>query len=153
MNATTAPHGRRILWLNVLTVFSAAILIGAEVFGGAFAAGWAFANWLHLDGYAAVLSQAQASGLPRLSSDVTRKRLAGLAPHERGGPELYSFEASYVTYAQLGRLAFFGAGLAQLLLDGAELLAEHIFLLLFADFTLGLSVDFLPQLQNLQLVR
>jgi hypothetical protein len=48
---------------------------------------------------------AKASGLPRLSSDVTRKRLAGLAPHERGGPELYSFEASYVTYAQLGRLA------------------------------------------------
>ena len=30
MNATTAPQGRRILWLNVLTVFSAAILIGAE---------------------------------------------------------------------------------------------------------------------------
>ena len=44
MNATTAPQGRRILWLNVLTVLSAAILIGAEVFGGAFAAGWAFAN-------------------------------------------------------------------------------------------------------------
>ena len=49
MNTTTAPRGRRILWLNVLTVFSAAILIGAEVFGAAFAAGWAFANLFHLE--------------------------------------------------------------------------------------------------------
>ena len=36
--------GRRIIWLNVLTVVSAAILISAEVFGAAFAAGWAVAN-------------------------------------------------------------------------------------------------------------
>jgi hypothetical protein len=58
MNATTAqPHGRRILWLNVLTVFSAAILIGAEVFGGAFAAGWAFANLFHLEGVAVHILQ------------------------------------------------------------------------------------------------
>jgi hypothetical protein len=34
----------RILWSNVLTVISAAILIGAEVFGAAFAAGWAFSG-------------------------------------------------------------------------------------------------------------
>jgi hypothetical protein len=47
MNATAKP--RRIIWLNVLTVFSAAILIGAEVFGAAFAGGWAFANLLHLE--------------------------------------------------------------------------------------------------------
>ena len=34
MNATAQkPQGRRIIWLNVLTVLSAAILIGAEVFG------------------------------------------------------------------------------------------------------------------------
>jgi hypothetical protein len=39
---------RRIIWLHVLTVVSAAILIGAEVFGAAFAAGWAFANLLSL---------------------------------------------------------------------------------------------------------
>ena len=39
-----APRGRRILWLNVLTVISAAILIGAEVFGAAFAGSWAIAN-------------------------------------------------------------------------------------------------------------
>ena len=34
MDATAPkPQGGRILWLNVLTVLSAAILIGAEVFG------------------------------------------------------------------------------------------------------------------------
>ena len=44
MNATVQkPAGRRIHWLNVLTVMSAAILIGAEVFGAAFAGGWAIA--------------------------------------------------------------------------------------------------------------
>jgi hypothetical protein len=36
--------GRRIVWLNVVTVMSATILIGAEVFGGAFAASWAIAT-------------------------------------------------------------------------------------------------------------
>ena len=35
---------RRIVWQNVLTVISAAILIGAEVFGAAFAASWALAT-------------------------------------------------------------------------------------------------------------
>ena len=35
---------RRILWLNVMTVASAAILIGAEVFGAAFAGTWAIAT-------------------------------------------------------------------------------------------------------------
>ena len=42
---------RRILWQNVSTVLSAAILIGAEVFGAAFAGGWAVANLLGLGGY------------------------------------------------------------------------------------------------------
>jgi hypothetical protein len=36
--------GHRVNWLNVLTVVSAAILISAEVFGAAFAGGWAVAN-------------------------------------------------------------------------------------------------------------
>jgi hypothetical protein len=35
---------RKINWLNVNTVLSAAILIGAEVFGAAFAGGWAVEN-------------------------------------------------------------------------------------------------------------
>ena len=41
-------QARRINWLNVTTVVSAAILIGAEVFGAAFAAGWAVANMFSL---------------------------------------------------------------------------------------------------------
>jgi hypothetical protein len=43
----TRPN-RRIHWERVLTVLSAAILIGAEVFGAAFAGGWAIANLLGL---------------------------------------------------------------------------------------------------------
>lgn len=36
--------GRRIIWAHVITVLSAAILIGAEVFGLAFAGSWAIAS-------------------------------------------------------------------------------------------------------------
>jgi hypothetical protein len=39
---------RRIVWQNVVTVASAAILIAAEVFGAAFAGSWAIANLLSL---------------------------------------------------------------------------------------------------------
>ncbi len=39
---------RRINWLNVITVISAAILIGAEVFGAAFAGAWAIATLFEL---------------------------------------------------------------------------------------------------------
>jgi hypothetical protein len=41
-------EGRRIVWLHVLTVVSAAILIGAEVFGAAFASSWAIATLFDL---------------------------------------------------------------------------------------------------------
>jgi hypothetical protein len=44
MDSTTPRRSRRILWQNVLTVVSAAILISAEVFGAAFAGSWALAN-------------------------------------------------------------------------------------------------------------
>lgn len=50
--------GRRVIWLNVVTVISAAILIGAEVFGAAFAAGWAFATLLQLGEYGVPVLQA-----------------------------------------------------------------------------------------------
>ena len=40
---------RSINWLNVSTVISAAILIGAEVFGAAFAAAWAIATLFGLE--------------------------------------------------------------------------------------------------------
>jgi len=44
MNAQPAPTAsRQIRWPSVVTVISAAILIGAEVFGAAFAGGWALA--------------------------------------------------------------------------------------------------------------
>ena len=43
-------QSRRIVWLNVLTVVSAAILIGAEVFGAAFAGSWAIATLFELGG-------------------------------------------------------------------------------------------------------
>ena len=44
MSAQTSPTAsRQIAWTSVITVISAAILIGAEVFGAAFAGGWALA--------------------------------------------------------------------------------------------------------------
>ena len=42
MNAPSSSS-RQIVWPSVITVISAAILIGAEVFGAAFAGGWALA--------------------------------------------------------------------------------------------------------------
>jgi uncharacterized membrane protein len=50
--------GRRIIWQNVLTVVSAAILISAEVFGAAFAGGWALAILFGLDDTGAHIVQA-----------------------------------------------------------------------------------------------
>jgi hypothetical protein len=45
MMSMQAPStaSRQIVWPSVITVISAAILIGAEVFGAAFAGGWALA--------------------------------------------------------------------------------------------------------------
>jgi nitric oxide reductase large subunit len=53
------PAGpRQIVWPTVITVLSAAILIGAEVFGAAFAGGWALAILFGLDDTAAHIMQA-----------------------------------------------------------------------------------------------
>lgn len=49
---------RRIIWPSVVTVVSAAILIGAEVFGAAFAGGWALAILFGLDDTGAHILQA-----------------------------------------------------------------------------------------------
>lgn len=54
----TVQAPRRIKWINVLTVVSAAILIAAEVFGAAFAAGWAFATLFQLGEYGVYVLQA-----------------------------------------------------------------------------------------------
>jgi nitric oxide reductase large subunit len=54
--ASSAP--RQIVWPSVITVISAAILIGAEVFGAAFAGGWALAILFGLNGTEAHILQA-----------------------------------------------------------------------------------------------
>ena len=55
---TNSPAARQIVWPTVITVISAAILIGAEVFGAAFAGGWALAILFGLDDTAAHILQA-----------------------------------------------------------------------------------------------
>ena len=58
LDATNQPKGaRRIKWINVSTVLSAAILIAAEVFGAAFAGGWAFGNLFGLGEYGTYILQ------------------------------------------------------------------------------------------------
>ena len=59
MNAQSSPTAsRQIAWSSVITVISAAVLIGAEVFGAAFAGGWALAILFGLDDTAAHILQA-----------------------------------------------------------------------------------------------
>ena len=48
---------------------------------------------------------AQESGLPHLSSDVTRKRLAGIRPRQRAPTAIYNAEFNRLTYEELGRRA------------------------------------------------
>ena len=64
MNAQTAPTAsRQIAWSSVVTVISAAILIGAEVFGAAFAGGWALAILFGLGDTGAHVLQAVLFGI------------------------------------------------------------------------------------------
>ena len=59
MSMQPASQGtREIVWPTVITVISAAILIGAEVFGAAFAGGWALAILFGLDDTSAHVLQA-----------------------------------------------------------------------------------------------
>ena len=44
MSQSSSSRPRRIVWQSVITVLSATVLIGVEVFGAAFAGGWAFAS-------------------------------------------------------------------------------------------------------------
>ncbi|MDE1933062.1 hypothetical protein [Bradyrhizobium sp.] len=58
MTAQIPSTGRRtIAWPSVITVLSAAILISAEVFGAAFAGGWALAIMLPPDDFFLSISQ------------------------------------------------------------------------------------------------
>jgi hypothetical protein len=52
-----------IYWPSVITVISAAILIGAEVFGAAFAGGWALAILFGLNDTSAHILQAVLFGI------------------------------------------------------------------------------------------
>jgi hypothetical protein len=54
---------RAIYWPSVITVISAAILIGAEVFGAAFAGGWALAILFGLSDTGAHILQAVLFGI------------------------------------------------------------------------------------------
>src|SRR6266436_3768182 len=59
MSSQPSPtSARQIIWPSVVTVISAAILIGAEVFGAAFAGGWALAILFGLDDTGAHILQA-----------------------------------------------------------------------------------------------
>jgi hypothetical protein len=55
---TSSTAARQIVWPSVVTVISAAILIGAEVFGAAFAGGWALAILFGFDEGGARILQA-----------------------------------------------------------------------------------------------
>ena len=58
MNAQPTPsRSRQIAWPSVVTVISAAILIGAEVFGAAFAGGWAVGSLFNLGPYGVHIAQ------------------------------------------------------------------------------------------------
>jgi hypothetical protein len=52
MSHSSSPAPRRIVWQSVITVLSATVLIGVEVFGAAFAGGWALASLAGLADYA-----------------------------------------------------------------------------------------------------
>jgi hypothetical protein len=55
---TPSTGAREISWPSVITVISAAILISAEVFGAAFAGGWALAILFGLEDTGAHIIQA-----------------------------------------------------------------------------------------------
>jgi hypothetical protein len=63
MSSPASPSRRRIVWQSVITVLSAAVLISAEVFGAAFAGGWALANLLGLGDYGVYALQVIFFGL------------------------------------------------------------------------------------------
>ena len=58
MTLQPSQSARQIVWPSVITVISAAILIGAEVFGAAFAGGWALAILFDLGDTGAHIVQA-----------------------------------------------------------------------------------------------
>ena len=76
MTDRAGPGGeRRIVWQNVMTVLSAAILIGAEVFGAAFAGGWAVEN---LTGFGSFIVRTAHSMVSVFGVEFTATAYAGV---------------------------------------------------------------------------
>ena len=74
---------RKIIWIHVLTVVSAAVLIGAEVFGAAFAGSWALANLFGLGPTGAlILDIAVLAARCRGDVSVHPRRAEGRAVHD-----------------------------------------------------------------------
>lgn len=69
---TTVEKPRRILWANVTTVLGATLLIGAEVFGAAYAGGWAISRMFGLGDVGTLALQAlfMAGGLAVMAQFV-----------------------------------------------------------------------------------
>jgi hypothetical protein len=77
--------GRRTNWANVITVVSAGILIGVEVFGAAFAGGWALAILFDLGMYGAYVLQAIFFVLGIVTMIAFMRGAARVEPFTEGG--------------------------------------------------------------------
>lgn len=84
MNAPFSSS-RRIVWPSVITVISAAILIGAEVFGAAFAGGWALAILFGLSDQGAHILQAALFALGVLVMTAFIRGAQRVEPFTRRG--------------------------------------------------------------------
>jgi hypothetical protein len=80
MTDTPNSKGRRINWPNVITVVSAGILIGAEVFGAAFAGGWAVAILFNLGEYGVYILQASFFAIGLLTMFSFMRNAARIEP-------------------------------------------------------------------------
>ena len=148
-----AKSGRRIHWQNVTTVLSAAILIAAEVFGAAFAGGWAFAittkdtskdkaisTWLELmltDPDFATLRIAEAQELPVTktigSSDIYwipekyRETMMSFLPLAKTRPVVTSYPTASEYYDQAFQEVILGEKDAETALaDAAKNVADFV---------------------------
>ena len=86
MDAQPPPTpSREIVWPSVITVISAAILIGAEVFGAAFAGGWALAILFGLGDTGAHVLQAVLFGVGVLVMIAFIRAAQRIEPFTRRG--------------------------------------------------------------------
>ena len=84
-NTGSGRKSTRINWQNTMTVVSAAILIGAEVFGAAFAGGWALAILFGLSDTGAHILQAVLFGLGILIMIAFIRAAQRIEPFTRRG--------------------------------------------------------------------